>query len=147
MTTLRQTLYSLALLTALALLLWGQHQRSQAEQGRTALATAQLQAERQRTTRQATTINELETALQHERQAQTDLRVTHNQLRQRLSTSLHQIEDLKRENEELRQWADQPLPAAARRLRQRPAITGAADYQAWLSSRDALHPATSQPPD
>lgn len=144
MTTLHQTLYSLALLAALALLLWGQHQRSQAEQGRTALATAQLQAERQRTTRQATTINELETALQHERKAQTDLRATHNQLRQRLSTSLHQIEELKRENEE---WASQHLPAAARRLRQRPAITGAADYQAWLSSRDALHPATSQPPE
>lgn len=81
--------------------------------------------------------------LETERDAQQQLRTTQDQLRAILARRLQQIEDLKRENQELRDWADQPLPAAARRLRGRPAITGADGYRDWLSRRDAMQPAAS----
>ena len=55
------------------------------------------------------------------------------------------IKRLKRENAELKDWAARPLPAAVVGLLQRPAITGAADYQAHLSSPGALPTADSQP--
>lgn len=43
------------------------------------------------------------------------------------------IKRLKRENAELQAWADRPLPDPVAGLLQRPALTGAADYQAYLS--------------
>ena len=145
MTTIRQALYGLALLGALGLLLWGQYQRGEAEEARTDLAAERQQQAEQRIERQAITITTLRSNLQDERLAQTDLRSTQNQLRQGLAKREHQIEVLNRENSDLRRWADQPLPAAARRLRERPAITGAAAYRDWLSGRGALQPGTDQP--
>lgn len=145
MTTLRQALYGAALLGALALLLWGTHQRSQAEQGRTALANERHQQAQERIQRQAATLTAMANTLAEERAAQIALRTTQNQLRQGLSEREQQIKELQRENAELRQWADQPLPAAARRLRQRPTITGAAGYRDWLSGSGALRAAGNQP--
>ncbi|MBS4721172.1 phage lysis regulatory protein LysB [Aeromonas caviae] len=55
------------------------------------------------------------------------------------------IKRLKRENAELKEWADRPLPDPVVRLLQRPALTGAADYQAHLSGPGALPTAGSQP--
>lgn len=55
------------------------------------------------------------------------------------------IKRLKRENAELKEWADRPLPDPVVRLLQRPAFTGAADYQAYLSGPDPLPAATGQP--
>ncbi len=49
-----------------------------------------------------------------------------------------QIEDLKRENDTLRRWSDAPLPDAAVRLRQRPAITGGESYRQWLPQNNPL---------
>ncbi|WP_205956995.1 MULTISPECIES: Rz-like lysis system protein LysB [Pantoea] len=49
-----------------------------------------------------------------------------------------QTEDLKRENDALRRWSDTPLPDAAVRLRQRPAITGGESYRQWLSQNNPL---------
>ncbi|ELW8929803.1 LysB family phage lysis regulatory protein [Yersinia enterocolitica] len=43
-----------------------------------------------------------------------------------------QLKRLYRENETLRRWADTPLPDDIIRLRQRPALNGAADYRQWL---------------
>lgn len=145
MTTLRQALYGAALLGALALLLWGTHQRSQAEQGRTDLANERHQQAQERIQRQAATITTLANTLADERAAQAALRTTQNQLRQGLTEREHQIKELQRENAELRQWAHQPLPAAARRLRQRPTITGADAYRHWLSGSGAVRPASGQP--
>lgn len=145
MTTLRQAFYSIALLGALSLLLWGQYQRGQAEEARATLATERQQQAEQRIERQATAITTLTNTLQDEHQAQAGLRTTQNQLRLGLAKREQQIEVLKRENTDLRQWAAQPLPAAARRLRERPAITGAAAYRDWLSGRGALQPDPSQP--
>ncbi|WP_010213936.1 Rz-like lysis system protein LysB [Pseudomonas sp. R81] len=140
MITLRQGLYSAALLGALALLLWGTYQRSEAEQGRTALAQEKLATVNARVERDATTITTLRTNLADERQAQTTLQQTGQDLRRELDVRKQQIKELKRENAELREWAAAQLPVAARRLRQRPAITGADAYRDWLSGRNALHP-------
>jgi len=140
MTTLRQSLYGLALIVALAGLVWIQQQRVQIAKGETKLATERsLQAEQQNRTRQQT-IDELASALATERTSQQQLQAQQSDIRQQLRTRQQQIEALTRENEELRSWFDTELPANARSVRDRPAITGAADYQAWLSRRNALHP-------
>lgn len=139
MITLRQGLYGAALLGALALLLWGSYQRIEAEQGRTALAQEKLDTVNARVERDATTITTLRTNLADERQAQTTLQQTGQDLRRELDVRKQQIKELKRENAELREWAAAQLPVAARRLRQRPAITGADAYRDWLSGRNALH--------
>lgn len=138
MSTLRQALYGIALLGALVLLLWGYHQRDQAAAATLALANQQRKDADARNERQASTITALSGSLKAEREAQATLRTTQNQLRQGLADRQRQIEDLKRENQELREWADQLLPDAARRLRQRPALTGADAYRDWLSGRGAL---------
>ncbi|WP_252275243.1 Rz-like lysis system protein LysB [Pseudomonas subflava] len=140
MTTLRQALYGAALLAALALLIWGGYQRLQAELGRSALAQERLANTNARIERDATTITTLHTTLSSERQAQASLQQTSQDLRRELDVRKQQIKELKRENAELREWAAAQLPVAARRLRQRPAITGADGYRNWLSGRDALHP-------
>lgn len=140
MITLRQGLYSAALFGALALLLWGSYQRIEVEQGRTDLVQEKLDTVNARVERDATTITTLRTNLADERQAQTTLQQTSQDLRRELDVRKQQIKELKRENAELREWAAAQLPAAARRLRQRPAITGADAYRDWLSGRNALHP-------
>ncbi|HHQ4584657.1 Rz-like lysis system protein LysB [Aeromonas hydrophila] len=56
-----------------------------------------------------------------------------DQLAMTAATREQTIARLKRENAELKSWADSHLPAAVVGLLQRPALTGAADYQAHLS--------------
>jgi LysB family phage lysis regulatory protein len=135
---LRQFGLAVTVAGALGLLFWGQHHRLNAEKNKSALAADRLQVLQQRNDRQAATIVQLGGEVQSERAAQTTLRNTQNQLRQNLADSLNQIQELEHENTELRDWSSQPLPAAARRLRERPAITGAAGYSQWLSGRRAL---------
>ena len=53
------------------------------------------------------------------------------------------IKRLKRENAELKSWADSHLPAAVVGLLKRPALTGAAAYQANLSRSGPLPAAAS----
>ncbi|AXI59232.1 peptidase [Pseudomonas kribbensis] len=145
MSTLRQALYGFALLASIALLIWGQSQRIEVADTRAEQADQAASAARDRATRSEETAAQLQTSLQEERAAQAKLRGVQDQLRQGLAARQRTIEDLKRENAELRLWADQPLPDAARRMRQRPAITGAAAYRDWLSGRGALHPVGDQP--
>ncbi|AJJ26755.1 lysozyme [Yersinia enterocolitica] len=66
-------------------------------------------------------------------QAQAQLRQQVASADQLLAQRNSQIKRLYRENETLRRWADAPLPDDIIRLRQRPALTGAADYRQWLS--------------
>ncbi len=61
------------------------------------------------------------------------------------ATRADTIKRLKRENAELKEWAARPLPDPVVRLLQRPALTGAADYQAYLSGPGALPTAGRQP--
>ncbi|HBO6909222.1 TPA: LysB family phage lysis regulatory protein, partial [Pseudomonas aeruginosa] len=120
-----------------------QQQRIDLAQARLAQAELARNASDAQLSRQAGTITALEAALSRERQAQAYLDQQRQQLRQALAIRERLIEDLKRDDEPYRQWADQPLPDVARRLQQRPAITGAAAYHQWLSRRDALQPGVS----
>lgn len=76
---------------------------------------------------------------------QTRLYAAAEETRALLQTRQRHIEELTRENEAYRRWAAAPLPAAAVRLRQRPAITGSQSYRDWLSKNNALPPAGSRP--
>ena len=92
-----------------------------------------------------TTINTLKTELDTQATATAKLQGQLDQLAQSAATRADTIKRLKRENDELRTWADRPLPAPVIGLLQRPAITGAADYQAHLSRADPMPAASGQP--
>ena len=146
MSTLRQALYGLALLGALALLIWVQETRIDVAEGKTERAQDVAKTARDDADRNLKTANTLADTLKQERENQGALRTQQDLLRQGLAKRERTIEELKRENSELRDWAAQLLPDAARRLRERPALTGAAAYRDWLSSRGAMPPAGNQPP-
>ena len=145
MNTLRQALYGTALLGALALLIWGQRQRINTAQSQTDLAKSAAKTAREDADRNLATANTLTATLKQERENQSTLRAQQDQLRQALAKRARTIEELKLENDELRNWAIQPLPDAARRLRERPALTGAAAYRDWLSGRGAVPVAGDKP--
>ncbi|HEN3639523.1 Rz-like lysis system protein LysB [Yersinia enterocolitica] len=71
-------------------------------------------------------------------QAQAQLRQQIVSTYQLLAERNSKIKRLSRENEALRRWADTPLPDDIIRLRQRPALTGAADYRQWLSEGHSM---------
>jgi len=139
MTTTRQLLYGLALVAALCLLIWMQQQRITTAEARADLAGERLQTANERNTRQALTITRLTGEVATQRLAQLSLQQTTSDLRQAQATDQLQKKERRREDPPHANWADQPLPAAARRLHQRPAIIGADGYRQWLSGRDALH--------
>ena len=141
---LRQLLYGLALLGSLVLLLWAQQQRIKLADSAAQYATEREATANEATERHRLSAETLRSTLNDERQAQIQLRTTQNQLRQSLASRQRQIEELKRENRELQGWAAQPLPDLARRLRERPALTGADAYRQWMSGRGAL-PVTRDP--
>ena len=144
MSTLRQALYGIALLGALALLIWGQQQRINTAESQADLAKSAAKTAREDADRNLATANTLTTTLKQERENQSALRAQQDQLRQGLAKRERTIEELKLENAELRTWATQPLPDAARRLRERPALTGADAYRQWLSGGGAV-PTASDP--
>lgn len=145
MSTLRQALYGLALFGVMALLIWGQHQRIVAARHATELALKDTRTARENAARNLSTANNLRHTLEQERQAQNQLRSLHDDLRLGLAKREQQIKGLQRENSALRDWADQPLPDMARRLRERPALTGADAYRQWLSGRGAVPIASDRP--
>lgn len=91
------------------------------------------------------TITTLKTELDAQATAAAKLQGQLDQLALSAATRADTIKRLKRDNAELRMWADRPLPDPVIRLLQRPAITGAADYQAHLSNSEPLPTATGQP--
>lgn len=139
MTTARHLLYGLALVAALCLLIWIQQQRIEAAQAQADLATERLQTVEQRAANQAATITRLAGEVAIQRLDQLALQQTLSDLRHARATDQLKKKERRREDPTHANWADQPLPDAARRLHQRPAITGAAGYRQWLSGRDALH--------
>ena len=92
-----------------------------------------------------TAITTLTTELTAQAEAAQQLQGQLDQLALTAATRADTIKRLKRENAELKEWADRPLPDPVVRLLQRPALTGAADYQAHLSSPGALPTVGSQP--
>ncbi len=139
MNTTRQLLYGLALVAALGLLIWMQQQRITAAEARADLAGERLQTVEQRNTRQAATITRLTGEVANQRLDQLGLQQTISDMRQAQATDQLKKKERRREDPPHATWAAQPLPDAARRLHQRPAITGADGYRQWLSGRDALH--------
>ena len=129
------------LLAALGLLIWSQELRISGANKDTQLAEQDASKAREQAERNLANANALRVTLQQERNAQTTLRTQQDLLRQGLAKRELTIEALKRENADLRNWAAQPLPDAARQLRERPALTGADAYRQWLSGRGALYSA------
>lgn len=135
------------LTVAIALGLWGWGQQRM-------LTTSQENAQRLEEQRDRAQVDadrnlanttELIATLTAVRDGQAKLLTLQGELRTGLAKREQQIEDLKHEIKELQEWADRPLPDAARRLRQRPAITGADAYRQWLSGSGAVHPASDIP--
>ncbi len=139
MTVLRPWMQSMLLIITLALAVWIQQQRIDTAQAQADLATERLQTAKQRNTRQAATITRLTGEVATQRLDQLALQQTLSDLRQAYATDQLKKKERRREDPTHATWAAQPLPDAARRLHQRPAITGAAGYRQWLSGRDALH--------
>ncbi|MCL8304569.1 DUF2570 domain-containing protein [Pseudomonas putida] len=129
----------LVLLIAATLLAWGGYQSLQAEKGRTVLAQEQLATAKERSQRQSTTIIRMGAELAAQQLAQQSLQNTLESLRLASATDRQHKQEIRRDDPQLRDWGAQPLPAAARRLHQRPAFTGADGYRQWMSGRHALH--------
>nr|WP_256345996.1 Rz-like lysis system protein LysB [Pseudomonas tolaasii] len=138
-------MYGTALLGAMGLLIWIQETRIDVAEGKTEKAQDAAKTARDDADRNLKTANTLTDILRQERDAQSNLRAQQDQLRLSLAKRERTIEELKLENDDIRKWADQLLPDAARRLRERPAITGAAAYRDWLSGRGAVPTAGDQP--
>jgi len=128
-----------ALFIAMAVALNFQAQRIDAETARAGLATERHQQAEQRNERQAATIVRLGGEVAAQRLDQLSLQQTISDLHQAHATDQLKKKERRREDPTHTTWAAQPLPDAARRLHQRPAVTGAAGYRQWLSGRDALH--------
>ncbi len=126
---------------------WGWSQKSllDSEKGISKGLAEQLDTAKADARDNLATANTLKATLEREREDRAKLLKLQGELRTGLANRERLIEDLKHENDELRQWADQPLPDAARRLRERPAITGADAYRQWLSSGGALPTAGDKP--
>lgn len=145
MTTLRLAFQWLAIAGAIGLLFWGNHQRNQAEQARAVRDAERIQQLGYAQQRLDQSLTTLASTLTDHRQSQQRLQQTVADLRQSQATDQLRKKELHREDPDYQNWADQPLPDAARRLHQRPAITGADAYRQWLPNRHALQPTTDGP--
>lgn len=147
---LRTALLALALLAAGGAALWGwdqQHLVATTKEASKRLED-QLSRTRQDRDQNLATANQLKSELARERDSQAKLLALQGELRQGLAQRERVIEALKHENQQLREWADQPLPDAARRLRERPALIGADAYLQWLSgSRPVPAPSNGADPE
>ncbi|MCM2131470.1 Rz-like lysis system protein LysB [Larsenimonas sp. GH3-8] len=61
------------------------------------------------------------------------------------SNRLEQIREIQRDDTDTKDWADARLPDTVIRLRQRPAVTGAAAYRQSVRDPNTLHPAGQSP--
>lgn len=139
MTSWKAWLGVAGLVVALLVALNIQAQWIDAANARADLAADRLQTAQQRNANQAATITRLTGEVAAQRLEQLALQQTLSDLRQGHATDQLKKKERRREDPTHATWAAQPLPDAARRLHQRPAITGADGYRQWLSSRDALH--------
>lgn len=145
MSMLKQLGYGLALLVAVTGFLWIQHLRLEtAEAAQASAENRATQAEQDSQSRQQT-INTLTHTLQGERDAQRQLQTVQADLRREIDVRKARLKELEDENQTFKDWAAGQLPGAARQLRQRPALTGAAAYRQWLSGSDPLYPVPDQP--
>lgn len=137
----------LALAAAVALAIFVQHQQLQAAKARAALAIEQRDTARGELATVRADLEQLHRREAEKERQRAALAATQQQLERTLADRTATIRRLQRENDELRQWADQPLPEPVARLRERPALTGAAAYQQHLRHAGTLPPVGEQPPD
>lgn len=139
-------IYVIGALVALALLLAGNTalQKLDAAKAENSRLSEKLDQAERDTKAENAVVLELKNNLKLERDLQATLQKQQSELRLQLTSRNLLVEQLKRENKELSDWAINGLPTAVKWLRERPSITGAADYQNWLSSRNSLHPDSDQ---
>ncbi len=125
---------------------WGQQLLLGTEKAKSKDLLGQLTTAQTDARNNLATANTLKTTLEREREDQAKVLKLQGELRAGLVNRERLIEALKHENLQLREWANQPLPGAARRLRERPAFTGAAAYRQWLSNSRPV-PATGDSTD
>lgn len=129
---------AMALVVIAGLYAWLQYTNAQLIQERLDQANAaQLATE--------TTLKRLQENYSANAQALNSLQHELQSAQQNLLQRSAEWEALKREHDDLKEWAETMLPAAARELHQRPAITGARGYRDWVSNGDTVQPATQQP--
>jgi LysB family phage lysis regulatory protein len=153
MTLLRSPLVWLLLALVVTLGGWGWSARSAAKaEGQVTTLQSDLKAADDKAKEAAlresakdSTINTITIELTAQATAAQQLQGQLDQLATTAATREQTIARLKRENAELKSWADSHLPAAVVGLFQRPAITGAAAYQAHLSRADPLPTASGKP--
>lgn len=109
-----------------------------AQQLRLQLAANERDIARQAAGTAQAELRQLQQVLDQQRAAQHQLQTTQHDLRRELDLRRRRLQELEDENRDLKAWAAQPLPATARRLRQRPTLDGAGAYRDWLSPGDAL---------
>ena len=147
---LRSPLTWLLLALAIALSGWGWSATSAATaQGQVTTLQSDLKAANDKAVEaerreqgKDTAINTLNTELDIQATAAAKLQSQLGDLTITAATRADTIKRLKRENAELKEWADRPLPDPVIRLLQRPALTGATDYQAHLSGPEPMPAAT-----
>ena len=121
-----------------ALLLWYQNQQ---------LMTAQQHIGAMKTTLDtlsASMTSITNTALKNQKD-QAQLLKQLQQVAQSNNQFNQQLQGLKNDVQEVKLWAATLLPADVSRLQQRPAISGADEFRAWLSVRYTMPAATEQP--
>lgn len=138
MTLAQRLLTTAAIIGALLVAIWVLNARLDAAQAGQDLAKANERTALQANADLNATITTLSARLLEMHAAEQRLATTKTQLTAALRHSELQRETLRRENETYRLWADQSLPDAVVRLRERPAFTGAQPYLDWLSARDAV---------
>lgn len=140
--------YLIVALAAMSLLLAANAglQRLDAANAKVAQLDADLEQAKEETKNAKAVAAELEISLRAERELQEALQKKQSQLLNHVAMSSALIEVLKRENKELSDWSSNELPDLVKRLRKRPTIASAADYQDWLSSRHRMHADSGQPP-
>lgn len=138
----------LALVTALVIATWtyGLHTQLNAANAKVDALTARAARDRETVEAYQDSTARLTDLLDRERATQARLLTLQRELRQGLAHRQRTLERLTHENAKLRHWTAQPLPDPARRMRERPALTGADAYRKWLSGGDPL-PATTNAPD
>lgn len=138
MTILQRALIYAAIVASLLVVIWVLNARLGAAKSGQELAKANERNALQANADLHATVTTLSARMLEMHAAEQRLSTTKAQLTTALRRSELQQERLRRENEPYRLWADQPLPDAVVRLRERPALAGAQPYLDWLSGRDAV---------
>jgi len=133
MSALLRTLAPYGLSLVLAALMWFQH-------GQIASQDLALKAYGEIAKSQASDMANLAERVTGQRLDLVQLERTQEEIRNALDQRTFDIERLKNENPEVRTWADSLLPDPVARLRERPALTGAAAYAEYVRTRDAVQP-------